>query len=97
MHDDLPELPDTPTGRYRHLKGGVYEVLGAVRHSETLAPMVLYRALSSGTGLWVRPHAMFFETVMVAGQPRRRFEPLPVGDGGSGDDDDDVGDDGGAG
>ena len=35
--------------------------------------------------------------VMVAGQPRRRFEPLPVGDGGSGDDDDDVGDDGGAG
>lgn len=87
MIDDLPELPDTPLGRYRHLKGGEYEVLGVVRHSETLAPMVLYRALSSGTGLWVRPHAMFFETVLVAGQPRRRFEPLPSGDEGGGDGD----------
>ena len=71
--NDLPALPDTPTGRYRHVKGGEYEVLGVVRHSESLEPMVLYRALSSGTGLWVRPHAMFFEQVTVDGRSQARF------------------------
>ncbi len=74
--DDLPPLPATPNGRYRHHKGGVYEVLGVVRHSETLEPLVLYRALYGAMGLWVRPHAMFFETVVVDGvaQPRFRRE-----------------------
>lgn len=72
--DDLVPLPDTPPGRYRHHKGGEYEVLGAVRHSETLEPLVLYRALYGERGLWVRPHAMFFETVEVDGVRRPRFE-----------------------
>ena len=40
MNDnDLPPLIETPPGRYRHYKGGEYEVLGTVRHSETLEPM----------------------------------------------------------
>jgi hypothetical protein len=73
MDDDLPPLPPTPPGRYRHHKGGEYEVLGGVRHSETLQPLVLYRALYGEGGLWVRPHAMFFETVMIDGQPQPRF------------------------
>ena len=72
---DLAHLPATPTGRYLHYKGGEYEVLGCVRHSETLEPLVLYRALSTGSGLWVRPHAMFFESVLVAGVARPRFTP----------------------
>ena len=69
---DLPPLPATPTGRYRHYKGGEYEVLGAVRHSETLESLVLYRPLDGDRGDWVRPHAMFFETVVIDGiaQPR---------------------------
>ena len=70
---DLPPLPDTPTGRYRHYKGGEYEVLGAVRHSETLEPLVLYRPLYGSRGDWVRPHAMFFETVVVDGIAQPRF------------------------
>jgi hypothetical protein len=70
---DLPPLPDTPTGRYRHYKGGEYEVLGAVRHSETLEPLVLYRPLYGQSGNWVRPHAMFFETVVVDGIAQPRF------------------------
>ena len=70
---DLPDLPATPPGRYRHYKGGEYEVLGSVRHSETLALLVLYRALYGDGGLWVRPHAMFFETVAVNGVPQPRF------------------------
>jgi hypothetical protein len=73
---DLPPLIETPPGRYRHYKGGEYEVLGTVRHSETLEPMTLYRALYGQHGLWVRPAAMFAEPVTVQGVTRRRFEPL---------------------
>lgn len=74
--DDLPPLPPTPTGRYRHYKGGEYEVIGVARHSETLEPLVVYRPLHRQTGLWVRPHAMFFEQVEVSGRLVARFEPL---------------------
>jgi hypothetical protein len=63
-------------GRYRHHKGSLYEVVGVVRHSETLEPMVLYRPLDQDTGLWVRPHAMFFESLRVDGQWQRRFAPV---------------------
>jgi hypothetical protein len=75
--DDLPPLPPLAPGRYRHYKGGEYEVIGVARHSETLAPMVVYRPLYGNAGLWVRPHAMFVETVVVDGVRRPRFEPLP--------------------
>ena len=71
--DDLPPLIETPPGRYRHYKGGEYEVLGTVRHSETLEPMTLYRALYGARGLWVRPAAMFAGTVEIAGRPQPRF------------------------
>ena len=74
--DDLPPLIEIPKGRYRHYKGGEYEVLGTVRHSETLAPMVLYRALYGARGLWVRPAGMWTETVTVDGQARLRFERI---------------------
>ena len=33
------------------------------RHSETLEPLVVYQALYGEQGLWVRPAAMFSETV----------------------------------
>ena len=63
----LPPLITTPPGRYRHYKGNLYDVVGTVRHSETLEPMTLYRALYGEHGLWVRPAAMFNERVDVAG------------------------------
>ncbi len=69
---DLPSLPTLPLGHYRHFKGGNYEVIGVVRHSETL-PMVLYRPLDSEVGLWVRPYEMFMAQVEVEGQWRARF------------------------
>lgn len=75
--NDLPPLIETPPGRYRHYKGGEYEVLGTVRHSETLAPMTLYRALYGARGLWVRPSEMFGETVKVDGENRPRFVRIP--------------------
>jgi hypothetical protein len=70
---DLSPLPDTPPGRYRHYKGGEYEVIGAARHSETLEPLVVYRPLYNDSGLWARPHRMFFEQVEVAGKRQPRF------------------------
>ena len=50
-------------GRYRHFKGNEYEVIGVAKHSETLEPMVVYRALYGEGGLWVRPAAMWNEQV----------------------------------
>lgn len=77
---DLPALPPTPAGRYRHYKGGEYQVLGCVRHSETLEPLVLYRALYGEQGLWVRPHAMFFSPVLHQGQEPPRFALIAPAD-----------------
>jgi hypothetical protein len=73
---DLPPLPQPKLGRYRHYKGGEYEVVGVARHSETLEPLVLYRPLHKQSGLWVRPHAMFFEDVEFEGRLQPRFAPL---------------------
>ena len=71
--NDLPPLIETPPGLYRHYKGGEYQVLGTVRHSETLETMVLYRALYGAHGLWVRPYAMFTGSLDVDGQLQQRF------------------------
>lgn len=61
-------------GRYRHFKGGEYEVCGTATHSETGEQLVVYRALYGERGLWVRPVAMFLETVERDGQVQQRFE-----------------------
>ena len=70
---ELFPLPETPLGRYRHYKGGEYEVLAVARHSESHEPLVVYRPLYGDGGWWVRPHAMFFEDVEVDGVRRPRF------------------------
>lgn len=72
----LRPLPAVEPGRFRHYKGGEYDVIGVVRHSETLEPLVLYRPLYGDSGLWVRPWAMFFEEVEVDGMRRPRFERI---------------------
>ena len=73
MSDPLPTLIETPKGLYRHYKGLMYEVLGTVRHSESLEPMTLYRALYGERGMWVRPAAMFEEEVTIDGLRQARF------------------------
>ncbi|MCY7318554.1 MAG: DUF1653 domain-containing protein [Ramlibacter sp.] len=78
---DLPALVETPPGRYRHYKGMLYQVLGTVRHSETLEPMTLYRALYGEHGLWVRPATMFGEQVEIDGVRQPRFALLEPGGG----------------
>ena len=66
-------MEDIKKGRWRHFKGNEYEVLGVAKHSETLQPMVVYRALYGEGGLWVRPAAMWTERVTRDGYDGPRF------------------------
>ena len=62
------------TGKYRHFKGNYYQVMGVARHSETVEEMVVYRALYGEHGLWVRPAAMWTETIDRDGYHGPRFQ-----------------------
>ena len=66
-------METTRPGRWRHFKGNEYQVIGVAQHSETLEPLVVYRALYGDGGLWVRPAAMWLETVERDGQIVPRF------------------------
>jgi hypothetical protein len=70
-------MTDPPPGTYRHYKGNLYEVVDVATHSETEERLVVYRALYGERGLWVRPLAMFTETVEVDGETAPRFSRLP--------------------
>lgn len=77
------EQPILP-GLWRHFKGGEYRVLTTATHSETGEPYVVYQALYGQRGMWVRPAAMWNETVERDGAVCRRFtyvgpweEPAP--------------------
>ena len=68
-------------GKYQHYKGKFYEVIGVAHHSETLEELVVYRALYNheiygDNSLWVRPKAMFLETVVIDGKEVLRFAPI---------------------
>ena len=73
-------MNDIQKGLYEHYKGKHYEVLDVARHSETLEPMVVYKALYKGDfpegSLWVRPLSMFKEDVLVNGKHVPRFRYL---------------------
>jgi hypothetical protein len=62
-------------GLYRHYKGKLYRLRGVVRHSETLEELVLYETLYENAlgKLWVRPKAMFLETIDLDGVTTPRF------------------------
>jgi hypothetical protein len=66
-------------GRYKHIKGKFYEVIGVGKHTETKEDLVIYRALYSdpefgNNALWVRPKAMFLEEVVRDGVKFPRFK-----------------------
>lgn len=71
--EPLTPLPPITPGRYRHYKGNFYQVLDVARHSETLEALVVYRPLYGEGALWVRPAAMFIETVVIDGVTQPRF------------------------
>lgn len=61
-------------GIYRHYKGNLYQVLHTACHSETGEWLVVYRALYGDYGVWVRPLAMFCESMEIDGKTLPRFE-----------------------
>lgn len=60
-------------GVYRHYKGGMYEVTGFAKHSETEEDMVIYKTLYGKFDTWVRPLEMFQEEIEVDGKTVKRF------------------------
>ena len=67
---------DLKPGIYQHFKGNRYELLYVATHSETLEPMVVYRALYGDGGIWVRPAHMWSEHVEKDGYSGPRFAPV---------------------
>ena len=66
-------MAEIKLGKYEHFKGGIYQVLGIAKHSETLEELVIYQNLDKSS-LWARPKSMFLEKVMVRGKEIPRFE-----------------------
>ena len=77
-HKPDPDIPTLPTGMYRHNKSGdIYEIIGTALHSETLEPLVIYRATyESKYELFARPYDMFVELVELDGRAKSRFEKI---------------------
>ena len=63
-------------GKYRHFKGGEYQLLHIAKHSETLENMVVYRALYGAGEVWVRPARMWEELVEHNGKIVPRFQKI---------------------
>lgn len=67
-------MNDIKKGRYKHFKGGEYEVIGLAKDSETLEELVVYQALYGEKELWVRPVSMFLDTKEIDGHVVPRFK-----------------------
>jgi len=61
--------------KYKHFKGGLYEIVCEAIDSETQDDLIVYKSLKDGK-VWVRPKRMFFENVEVNGEIVPRFEKL---------------------
>ncbi len=61
-------------GKYRHYKGGEYEVIALGKNEETLEDVVIYKALYDGGSVWVRTLKVFEENVDVNGEVEPRFK-----------------------
>ena len=69
-------IEEVSGGRYRHYKGNEYEVLFVGTHTESQERLVVYRDTHDTNKVWLRPVAMFLETVDVDGETVPRFERI---------------------
>ena len=65
-------------GIYEHYKGNRYKIIVLARHSETLEEVVVYQALHDTYDIWVRPVAMFCESIIYKGVTKKRFSLLKI-------------------
>lgn len=63
-------------GKYRHFKGGEYEVTGFATHSETGENLVIYKALYDDNKVYARPYNMFLDILEIDGSKVQRFTPI---------------------
>jgi hypothetical protein len=62
------------TPRFRHYKGGLYELICEATLESDLSTMIVYRA--SDGSIWTRPRDVFFQLIEIDGVKVQRFTPL---------------------
>lgn len=60
--------------RFRHYKGGLYDLVCEATLESDLSPMIVYRAANGS--VWIRPKDVFFEWIEVDGVKMQRFTPI---------------------
>jgi len=61
--------------KYQHYKGGIYTLISAsAYHTETDERLAIYH--NKGGEVFARPHAMFFEYILVDGETVQRFKEI---------------------
>lgn len=60
--------------RFRHYKGGIYELVCEATQESDLTPVIVYR--SHNGSIWTRPKSVFFELVEVEGIMVPRFATI---------------------
>ena len=60
--------------KYKHYKGGIYELLYIAEHSETGDKLVIYK--NNENKIYARPYDLFFETLKINGQEIERFKKI---------------------
>jgi hypothetical protein len=62
------------TTRYRHYKGGFYELVCEATQESDLGPVIVYKAANGS--IWTRPKSVFFEKIEVDGKIVQRFTEI---------------------
>ncbi|WP_370529105.1 DUF1653 domain-containing protein [Undibacterium sp. KW1] len=60
--------------RFRHYKGGIYELVCEATQESDLSPVIVYRAHDGS--IWTRPRSVFFEMLQINGAEVMRFTPI---------------------
>ncbi|MFZ6709237.1 DUF1653 domain-containing protein [Undibacterium sp. TC9W] len=60
--------------RFRHYKGGIYELVCEATQESDLSPVIVYRSYDGS--IWTRPRAVFFEMLQINGAEVMRFTPI---------------------
>ncbi len=60
--------------RYRHYKGGIYELICMATLESDFSQYVVYRAPDGS--IWTRPEHVFFQMIEVDGVTQQRFVPI---------------------